>query len=534
MSENYGPQNPYGQTPGGQPGWQPQGPPGGRQPGWQPQGPPSGGQPTYGTPSTGAQPQYGQPPAQPQYGQPPAQPQYGQPQYGQPGYGPGQPQYGQPASDVNQPSYGQQFGPGGPGLPTPSAPVKKSHTALIVTVVAVVVALLAGGGIYWFGIRDTKSAGGQASPQEAANAMLVSLSQKDPIGVADQLDPAEASLFSDLNGEFLTELKRLQILQPSASATSLTGSKITVSGLTYGATDQISDHEQVVTLTGGTVTVTSDPSQLPVTDKIKNAAGTALAKSAQTKTYNIADEVKKLGHPIRIATVNRNGKWYPSLFYTAADYWAQSAKVGNPTSADYIAPAGGSSPEDAMNQLLSAATSGDYTKLIALLPPQEMGVMHDYGKLIVGKIPASNGSAMGSVKFSNATWNVTDVAGGKKVSLKTLTVTAGSQTVTVKVDGSTLTVSVAGQPDVVLSKDTIGDFITSKIMGGSSSNSVPPQVLKIAAQEFQQLLGLGVVMTQDGNSWYVSPVRSYAEIFVSLLKGLEPADVDYLLTLAKK
>ena len=360
MSEHHGPTSPYGQTPGQNPG---------AQPGWQPQSQPDGGQPTYGQPAYGppGQPQYGTPQygapqygapggQQPPYGQPPyGQPQHPQPQYGQPQYE--QPQYGQPPA--GQPPYGQPFGTQGPGLPTPSAPVKKSRTALMITVIAVVVAIVAGGSIYWFGIRDTKTAGGQASPQNAANAMLVSLSQKDPIGVADQLDPAEASLFSDLNGEFLTELKRLEILQPSASATSLTGSKITVTGLTYGATDQISDHEQVVTLTGGTVTVTSDPSQLPITDKIKNVAGTALAAAPETKTYKIADEVKKLGHPIRIATVNRDGKWYPSLFYTAADYWAQSEKIGNPTTADYIAPAGGSSPEDAMNQLLSAATSGD-------------------------------------------------------------------------------------------------------------------------------------------------------------------------------
>ena len=44
--------------------------------------------------------------------------------------------------------------------------------------------------------------------------------------------------------------------------------------------------------------------------------------------------------------------------------------------------------------------------------------MHDYGKLIVDKIPAADTSALSKVKVSNATWNVSDVAGGKKVSLK--------------------------------------------------------------------------------------------------------------------
>ena len=115
--------------------------------------------------------------------------------------------------------------------------------------------------------------------------------------------------------------------------------------------------------------------------------------------------------------------------------------------------------------------------------------------------------------------------------------------------------SQTGKPDVTVTKDNIASLFTSSFGSSSSSGSsssgssssgsttsgsgaidasIPPQVLKIAGQEFQQLIGTGVVMTQDGNSWYVSPVRSYAEIFVSLLKGLEPSDVDYLISLAGK
>jgi hypothetical protein len=486
MSENHTPQHPFGQNRAG----------------------PPGGQPIYGPP----QQQYG--PPQQQYG--PPQQQYRPPQqhYGQP--------HPYPIAPQSTPPPGSGNG-------------RKSRTAMIVTVAAVVLALVAGGGIYFFAHKDTQSAGGQASPQQAASAMLLSLSQKDPIGVADQLDPAEASLFSDLNGEFLTELKRLEILKPDASATSLTGSTVTVTGLTYAADpDQINDHVTVVKLTGGSVSVSSDPSKLPVTDKIKAVAGTALAASTKTETYNIADEVKKLGHPIRIATVDRDGKWYPSLFYTAADYWAQEAKVGNPTAADVIKPAGGSTPEDAMNQVLAAATTGDYDKLIALLPPQEMGVMHDYGKLITSQIPKTDSAALGSVKFSGASWNISDVAGGKLVSLKTLTITTGSQSIAVARDAAagSLTVSLSGQPPIVLSKDTIASFIKSSL--GSANSALTPQLVTIIGNEFQQLIGVGIVMTQDSGQWYMSPVRSFAGLFVTLMKGLQPTDIDYFISLAGK
>jgi hypothetical protein len=37
---------------------------------------------------------------------------------------------------------------------------------------------------------------------------------------------------------------------------------------------------------------------------------------------------------------------------------------------------------------------------------------------------------------------------------------------------------------------------------------------------------------QVDGKWYVSPVRSFGDVFTSLLKGLEPGDIDYLISLA--
>ena len=507
MSDHYGPEQPFGQP---DPGWQP---------------PAGAAQPGYG------QPGYGQPGPQPGYGQPAAQPTYGQPGYGQPG--PAQPTYAQPGyTPQNYGTPQQQYGPSPVGTPV-GRPARKNRTATIVTVIAVVVALAVGGSFLYFGNKDAKSAGGHGTPQEATNAMLLSLTQKDPVGVADQLDPAEASLFSDFTGDTLTQLKRLQILDASASASDMTGSTVSVTGLTYGSDpDQINDHLTVVKLTGGTITVTTDPSKLPITDKVKNLAGDKFSElKASTKTYNLADEVRKLGHPIRIANVKRDGKWYPSLFYTAADYWAQGSGVGNPTAADFIAPNGGSSPEDTMNKLLDAATRGDTNTAISLLPPDEMGVLHDYGKLLTKN--ASSSSAMAKVTFSNATWDVTDVTGGKNVSLKTLTATVDGKDYALVRDpaAGSLTVTVPGEAPVVLNDSTLDSFISKM---SSESSPMAPQLVKIIKSEFTQVIGLGVVMTQSGGSWYASPLRSYTGIFTAVLKGLDAGDIDYLISLAKK
>lgn len=543
MSDNYGPQQPYGRD--DQQGWHPQGgqPQGGPSQGpsgWQPSNPQQPGQ-GYGQ-SYGQQPYGQQGPAQPGFPTPGFdQSGYGQQNYGQPGSpqpGFGQQGYGQQPGYGYQPDgYGQQgfSGPGYQGQqPTPPpGSGKKGRTAIIITAIAVVVALLAGGSFLYFGNKETKSAGGQSNPQDAANAMLLSLTKKDPIGVADQLDPAEASLFSDFTGDILTELKRLQVVNANASASDLTGSTITVTGLTYDNNpEQVNDHVSVVKLTGGTVTVVSDPSKLPVTDKIKDAAGDKLTNMQPTsKTVDIADEVRKMGHPIRISTVKRGGKWYPSMFYTAADYWAQDKKVGNPTAADFIPATGGSSPEDTMSKMLDAVSSENVEAAIALLPPDEMGVLHDYGKLLTKDI--SSDSKSGEVKFSNAAWDVSDVTGGKKVSLKTLTATVDGKDYALVRDpaAGSLTVTVPGEEPVVLNDSTLDSYISKM---GSSSSPIAPELVKIIKSEFKQVIGLGVVMTETDGKWYASPLRSYTGVFTALLKGLDAGDVDYLISLAKK
>ena len=43
-----------------------------------------------------------------------------------------------------------------------------------------------------------------------------------------------------------------------------------------------------------------------------------------------------------------------------------------------------------------------------------------------------------------------------------------------------------------------------------------------------------VVTTKVDGKWYVSPVRSYYELALTLFRGFEPKDVDALIELLKK
>ena len=186
---------------------------------------------------------------------------------------------------------------------------------MIITVIAVVVALLAAGLVWFFAKKNSDdAAGGQSTPVEAATEAPQFAVRQGRARIAEGLDPTEAHLFADMSGDVLTQLKRLGIVNDSVSSSSA-GTSVTSSGITVDPTPiVINDHVSVVELTAGTVTVKSGSGALPFSDKILQAFP-ELKESAKVDdtSVNIADEVTKLGHPIRIATVNREGKWYVSL-----------------------------------------------------------------------------------------------------------------------------------------------------------------------------------------------------------------------------
>lgn len=540
-----GPQQGWSDQPtwAGQPGWS--GQPAGSAPGWDAgaQGQPTTGWPAPGT--GGGYPGGGYPPGYPTgyqgggypgggyqgagyqgagpqaFAPQPGGPQGPYPQPGQPGPQ-GSGWYGPPA-----PPPGTQPPTGQGGWPATPEPARKRNLPVIIVAIAVVVALAAGAGIWFLASRDTQPAAGQDTPRQAVEALVAAMNNTDPVGLAETLDPAEATLFTDLNGDIISELKRLQILREDAVADAMSGTKITMSNVTYEeGVETITDKVSVVKLTGGTVTVTSTPDQLPYTDKIKSAFDEELAAlQPQTETFQIQDAVADLGGPIRIATVRRGDQWYPSFSYSVLDNWAHQAGVGNPT--DPIVPSGSGSSEEAVDKMLAALTNSDAAGIIATLAPDEMGALQDYGNLLIAENDLDEGSS--GVEIRDAQWTVSDVTGGRKVALASATlVFDGEQgTITIDQEAGTLT-ATDGTETIVVDESSLEEFLRDNV----GLEDVDPKLLEIANRVFKQLLGVGIVTVEVDGQWYVSPVRSFSDVAISAMRALEPGDIDYFIELA--
>ncbi|MBB3666229.1 hypothetical protein FB384_005190, partial [Prauserella sediminis] len=299
MTTPQGPGDPWANQPGGYPGQQ---------------GPYGQQGPQYGQPQYGQQPPYGGQPQQggyPQGGQPP----YGHPQqaYGQQGYG----QQGYPQQPYGQP--GQYAGDQQGGfVPTPQPPGKGRKRGLIIGLVVALVVAAGAVGSYFAFFQQSSVAAGASSPTDAVRKLATSFEGGDLAGTLTTFAPSESRLLTDSLDEAVAEYKRLGVLTEEADPEQLSGLSITTENLRFDeqAEERVNDRVTITKLTGGTITIKGNAAELPLTPEIKQQMLDDAPSGEQTTTIDIAEDVDG---PLRIAAVQEDGEWYPSLFYTIAD-----------------------------------------------------------------------------------------------------------------------------------------------------------------------------------------------------------------------
>jgi hypothetical protein len=489
---------------------------------WQPQNNPQQG----GHPQQGGYPQQPQPGGYPQQGGYQQGPPQGPPQTGPQGF----PQQGYPQTGPQGfPQQGFEQQPYG-YAPMGGEPPKKKRTGLVITAV-VAVLLLVGGAVTFFALKksDPAANAGQDTPAVAAKNLIEQLGSGDVVGITASLAPAEAALSKDYLDSMTKEMKRLEILKPDADPNKMSGIEFKSENIKFdeAKAEKINDHLTINKLVEGKITVTSDISKVPLTDKLMDAIGDKVSMTkSETKTWDITAEVQKRGTPIGIATIKVGDEWYPSAFYTIANVALEEEKLKWPQQG--FAPQGAGSAQDAAKQLVTAAMDGDLKTVISLLPPDEAGVLQDLGPLLLeqaGKMGPTG------AKLNELETDVKDVTGGKQVTIKKLSVTVEGETVAIARDGDCYSATVPGQGAQKLCADEITQLMNQQ--GGGKIPAAAVEVIgRVAASVMKS--GVGVVATEVGGKWYVSPVRSYYELALTVFRGFEPKDVDALIELLKK
>jgi hypothetical protein len=361
----------------------------------------------------------------------------------------------------------------------------RSRAKIIVPVVAIA-ALLTGGGLAAVALTGSGS-GGADSPEAAVAALMDAIAAEDSLGALDAMVPAERDLVVDAFTEVPGELRRLGLWDEGGE----TWADVTFDGLTY-ATEELRDGVAAVEITGGTASVAYDWSKLPIGDTVVEELldGEAPSGSAvESESMTAGDE------PLRVVAVEHDGGWYVSMFTTVAELARVEAGLDMP--AESIAAIGSDTPEEAVTAMVDAVAALDARRIIELLPPEEMDVLHDYGPLFVDDL-ADTGSltidrlVLGEVSVDGDTARVpiTELAGSAEV------------------DGEAATFELAD------------GCLRTEIVGFDGAPEISEQCdEQIAAQTV-------VTAVREGGQWYVSPARTLVDGLVAALREVEPQQVE--------
>ncbi len=351
---------------------------------------------------------------------------------------------------------------------------------------------------------------GAESPEAAVQQMIAAAQNNDVLGMLDSLPASERSLLTEQAETFMGHAKRLGFMDQGVKLNKVEGASITVDQPVF-ATESITDRIAAVSITGGTYSAMPDRA---LASKFTDALG------LETTDVSV-DERGDFGEsPLRLATVKDGDGWHVSVMYSIAEAARINDDLPKPTLSDHVEAKGASSAENAVREMIQAVVDNDVRRAIELSPPDEMAALHDYGGLILG------GSRFG---LDNTNVEIHDMV------LDTKSVLGGTKALLTKID-VTVT-SVVGEYRVKAQKAG-DDCMTYNVVGPDMSDAAKvcaadvdvdnDEINVILRRLAGQLDEMGYVATQVSGQWYVSPVRTYADIVSTLLDGLEEGEPEAL------
>ncbi len=351
---------------------------------------------------------------------------------------------------------------------------------------------------------------GAGTPAGAVQAMVDAIGQGDFLGALDDLAPGERNALAPGAQDIVSQLSRLGILSPDATLGDVTGLDFRLEG--YGTvTRQLTPTLASVTLTGGSRTEGIDPAKLPLGQYFRGLVAGAPSGQATTPQTGTT----------RLAAVEVSGRWYVSLGYSVALAALSAAGRSQVPPPGGVQAVGATTPQGAVQALLSSVSNLDLSALLADLDPGEMAALDAYAPDFLPHAQAALDSvrAKVSITFSDVQMTTEPVVTGTLVSL------GPSTRLTVRIPGGEVEYAGGCLTEVHAGATRhecagAGGQVQKALLA-----DLPPPVAVIYQRLIDSHPATGLVTTEVGGRWYVSPTRTYLQVLDTALSEFEPSDV---------
>jgi hypothetical protein len=257
-----------------------------------------------------------------------------------------------------------------------------------------------------------------------------------------------------------------------------------------------------VHFTGGTVTTSVQPNQLPIGSTL--ASVLPHLPPAKTKTSPLA------GPDHGLATVQVGGHWYVSLGYSVAESARRAGHMAAPDPAAAVAPAGDDSPDAAVNDLLRSALTEDVSHLLALSAPDELAAARAYAPLFMPKAQAAASRFKAfEASVDRITYSDVSQADGTLVVIKSIKLSGQVKGTRFTYQNGCLTVE-----GITVCRANLGQLLASQHVPAAATHLVT----LIAGLRPR----LGVVVVKENGKWFVSPTRTLIDDATAFLADVSP------------
>ena len=371
--------------------------------------------------------------------------------------------------------------------PEPQKPV--SRTALVLAVVA----LLVGGGLAIAYLAPQSN-----TPEDAVREMAQAVSDEDVIGMFDALAPSERRLVKDFVVDMAGELTRLEVFDDDLDLSGIDGVDVEIENLDL-AERRLADGIALVTVRSGTIRYDLDAAELPT--------GRVIDEQAPPDDADLRESGSEPIEEFSLVTVEEDGEWHVSIFYSAAEAMREEAGAPLPQFGKGPAPEGHPSPDAAVRAAIDAATDLDARRAIALLPPDEGKVVRDYSSLFLERAEQAAAEADVEVSIDDVSLD-TELEGDglAVVRVRELEATfrGDGESGSVRWDGKCLVASDGG--DQVFDTCEVDD--------------------EMGVRPFPVTPDMGFVTVERGGEWYVSPIRTVLRPILELVRAIREGDLE--------
>ena len=399
----------------------------------------------------------------------------------------------------------------------PEREVRKSRLA--VAGLAIGVVALASAGVFAIAQLGGGSAGGAQSPYAVGESMMAALEQEDMLGMVDLLLPGERDMFRQPIVDMVSELTRLEVLSSDASLADLSGLDIEMTDQRTNVTPtNVADISNIVMTAQITASIAGD--QLPIGDLISDIAGDEFDPGEFDEAATTTD------FELPMTVVEEDGRWYLSLFHTAAE--AARGSTGEPIPETGLAPQGGDTPEGAVAALLDGVEQFDVGKIIASINPNEARALQRYAPLFLDDVD----SLLADIPF---TWQVTQTEFEVEGSGSERAVTVAALRIDGDAEGESFSIAINGRCVVF---EAGGEQFESCELAqgqpsldellGDSSESITELSTEVASV-FADYNAPGITVQEVDGMWYVSPIGTGIDQILAIMRALDREKLDRLI-----